>query len=120
MQPGFHRAHRHAESDGSALVVETRPGAQLDNLAFVPGEPAHGSAYLGHLALPVDGRGHGIRMIIGRLVRRGDPRQGGVVSPGRPLRITQGVIGHAEQPGQGRLTVDHDLASPAPGLQEDG
>ena len=52
MQPGFHRAHRHAESDGSALVVETRPGAQLDNLAFVPGEPVHGPAYLGHLTLP--------------------------------------------------------------------
>jgi hypothetical protein len=73
----------------------------------------------GHQALAVDRGGDGVGMVAGGLVGRDDPAQRGTVPLDGPAVLAQHVIGHAEQPGQRRLTVDHHPAPSAPGLQED-
>lgn len=88
-------------------------------------EPVPGGADLGHLMLAVP-VGDQVGRIVGRIAEAGGRHdrlragsaQGGLVPSPGPNGVTQQQPGHAEQPWQGRVRVEHDLAPSSPGLQE--
>lgn len=75
VQSGLHGSDRHPERCRSRLLIQARPHAELDDIAFVARQPSQRPVDFRHATLVVDQAGDTVRVVAHRLVMRDEPAQ---------------------------------------------